>query len=235
MTLKELVEAALHRPRPTQRLLLEQTVLEEDFRSLAGLLPEGATEAEITLLKQDTAPSSLFDEARAGRGGTCLALLQLPEKVKLMNYVDPELQQSCLYMAARMRLGAACLTILECQEFEHINLTTKGPRSYTALHAAVASNMPDVCAAILKRKDFTQGRQRVHGESALDTAVAKGHRDCVFAMVPLLSTRDLLDVEVQLPPWRPRSDLINMIARGDRDIAKAIQDELATRDEAEAR
>ncbi|CAE7526768.1 TTC28 [Symbiodinium pilosum] len=238
MRLKGLVEAALNRPRCTQRLLLQNEDLEEvnqDFRSLAGLLPEGAVVLDLTLLKQDAPDRALYDEAKAGRGGTCLALLQLPDRGRYLNYLDAASQQSCLHMAAAMRLGAACLSIAASPEFEHINVIDRR-RNWSVLHWAVFSSLPDVCVEILSRKDFTQGGHRDNGgETALDRAIEAGYRDCIFAMVPLLSTKDLLSLPLPMPVLINPNDIsrINKIAHGDKDIAEAIQETLAKRKKSE--
>eukprot|EP00439_Symbiodinium_sp_Y106_P049848 s1751_g6.t1 len=239
MRLKELVEAALRRPRCTQRLLLQHEDLEkdanQDFRSLAGLLPEGAAELDITLLKQEARPSALYEEAKAGRGGSCLALLQLADNQKLINHVDTASQQSVLHIAAAMRLGAACLGIAANAEFEHVNLIDRR-RNWTALHWAVFSNMPDVCTAILSRKDFREGGHRDDsGETALDRAIEAGYRECIFAMVPLLSTKALLSSSLPMPVLINPEDRerIHAVAHGDKDIAEAIQETLAKRKQSE--
>lgn len=185
--LKEMIEAALRIPRPAQRLLFQTEELNQDYNTLGSLLPQDVRYLDLTIIKQQTPPDALFKEAQAGNGSTCLAMFQLPDIEELLQYFDEATQRSCLHAAAEQRLSATCLAILESPHFPHLNLESSG--RMTALHAAIRSDLPDVCRAILSRSDY-QGRARdanIGELSVLHFAILYRHVAALQAMVSRLS------------------------------------------------
>lgn len=184
--LKEMIEAALHMPRSTQRLLTaEPKELKEDTCTLDSLLPQ-ELKVDLTLVKQKPETRTLFDEAKLGNGSSCLALLKSPDLAELVNYVHAEHKQSCLHAAAQQRLSATCHAILRSPHFQQVNLQDNA--RYSALDYAVRSNLPDVCEAIMSRDDF-EGPDK----SLLLVAILKGLGEVVCTLAPRLPREILLE------------------------------------------
>eukprot|EP00913_Durusdinium_trenchii_P015710 g14763.t1 len=190
--LKEMIEAALHMPRSTQRLLTAEPkeLKEERPSARLGRCWWLELKVDLTLVKQKPETRTLFDEAKLGNGSSCLALLKSPDLAELVNYVHAEHKQSCLHAAAQQRLSATCHAILRSPHFQQVNLQDNA--RYSALDYAVRSNLPDVCEAIMSRDDF-EGPDK----SLLLVAILKGLGEVVCTLAPRLPREILLEPEIQ--------------------------------------
>jgi len=248
--IKEMIEAVLLVPKPTQRLVLlsvsatTPSELIDDFVLLdtlcigSGRAAEDAGKSqtalgevpllEITLLRESPKPDALFCEASSGHSSACLALLRLPEGEGLLNFVSLKSGWSCLHVAAKMRLSATCLAILGCPRFEWINEVDRAVR--TALHWAAVSGLAEVCRAIVARADFDMGHHLDSGGlTALHCAIGVGQEAASCALAKCL---DIAALETRMRGWCYQARMDNPTPRelaaklGYTEIVGAIDERL---------